>query len=91
MEKQDASILASVPTEHQVPDSSNLETPSKALEEARDPKEVESDHPVEEEYDYVTGFKLLAVTGCVTVVAFLIMLDQSIIATVGYALKPATP
>lgn len=45
---------------------------------------IDSDPPVEDDYEYVTGFKLATVIGCVTLVAFLILLDQSIIATVRY-------
>jgi len=46
---------------------------------------VKPDHPVEDDYEYVTGFKLATIIGCVTLVAFLILLDQSIIATVRHA------
>jgi len=46
---------------------------------------VKPDHPVEDDYKYVTGFKLATIIGCVTLVAFLILLDQSIIATVRHA------
>ena len=48
----------------------------------RTPEELNSSEPVEEDYQYVTGIKLGTVIGCVTLVAFLILLDQSIIATV---------
>ncbi|KAL8830948.1 MAG: hypothetical protein Q9191_001156 [Dirinaria sp. TL-2023a] len=54
---------------------------------AESPKETPTPQPVnvtdtaEEEYEYVTGFALVTVIACVTLVAFLMMLDQSIIAT----------
>jgi len=49
---------------------------------------VKSNHPVEDDYEYVTGFKLATIIACITLVAFLLMLDQSIIATVRHATLP---
>ena len=78
-----------------VPSSTNPPEPTKTSnspmaedspglsEKASSTQDAESSPAVEEEaYQYVTGFKLFTVMICITLVAFLIMLDQSIIATV---------
>lgn len=80
MEKADAQT----PNEGQSSIPTNVMLESDAATEDRLPEDVKLSNPVEEEYQYVTGFKLITVIGCVTLVAFLIMLDQSIIATVGH-------
>lgn len=43
-----------------------------------------------ENHDYVTGFKLLAVMGSVTLTAFLMLLDGSIIGTVSWHTETPT-
>jgi len=45
-------------------------------------KDSEPETAAREEQDYITGFKLVLVLVSVTLVAFLMMLDMSIIATV---------
>ena len=45
------------------------------------PEKIEG--PQEEEWEYVTGYKLFAVIGVVTLACFIMLLDTSIIATVG--------
>jgi len=52
-------------------------------------RSVKSSPPVEDDYQYVTGFKLATITASITLVAFLIMLDQSIIATVRHTPHPS--
>ena len=51
---------------------------------------TKSEEPVVAEFDYVTGFKLFAVIGVVTLACFLLLLDTSIIATVGPAQRPGS-
>ena len=62
--------------------------PPDTTKEAQIPGSVNPTQEVEEDYQYITGIKLATVIACITLVAFLIMLDQSIIATVGYTLQP---
>ena len=85
MEEKATPTTAPVPLEVNVPNIANAE----ALE---DVKESEADKDgsnglVEKTPEYITGLKLALVLGCVTFVAFLILLDQSIIATVGNQTK----
>lgn len=47
-----------------------------------DPTDQPTEEKVHENEEYITGTKLLAVTGSVTLVAFLLMMDQSILGTV---------
>ena len=84
MEKQNTPTSSASPTEHKV------DTPPEPSKEDPSPQPVNATNTTEEEYHYVTGLKLFTVIACVTLVAFLIMLDQSIIATVRYASLPRT-
>ena len=79
MERQDAEAVEKA--ENTLPSNPAIE--SDAATVAQLAEEVKSDAIVEEDYQYITGIKLITVIGCVTLVAFLLMLDQSIIATVG--------
>jgi hypothetical protein len=72
--------------------SSNTDN-SKAVEETQIPQQlsdasIETASAGEDDYEYVTGFKLAIVTISVTLVAFLIMLDTSIISTVRLTYLP---
>jgi hypothetical protein len=46
--------------------------------------------PIDEEHEYVTGYKLFVVIGASTVAGFLMLLDTSIVATVGLEYSPNT-
>lgn len=50
--------------------------------EARQPSSQERSIPATDEWEYVTGFKLYLVVAAVAIVAFLMLLDVSIVATV---------
>jgi hypothetical protein len=47
-----------------------------------EPQLEKSDTAATEEWEYVTGFKLFAVVGVVTLACFILLLDTAIIATV---------
>lgn len=79
MEKQDAKVVEKA--ENMLPSNPAIESDAAGV--AQLAEEVKSDAVVEEDYQYITGIKLITVIGCVILVAFLLMLDQSIIATVG--------
>ena len=80
MEKQDT------PNPSDSPTNVLSEKPLDPSKEGPSSENTDSNDTTEEDYDYVTGLKLFTVISCLTLVAFLIMLDQSIIATVRYAL-----
>ncbi|KAG6986530.1 hypothetical protein G7Y79_00078g099840, partial [Physcia stellaris] len=77
MEKQDAKAVEKA--ENTLPSNPAIESDAAGV--AQLAEEVKSDAVVEEDYQYITGIKLITVIGCVILVAFLLMLDQSIIAT----------
>ena len=84
MEKED------IPTSSSSPTNGLAEIPHDPSKEGHSIENTTSDHPTEDDYDYITGLKLFTVIACLTLVAFLIMLDQSIIATVRCALLLVT-
>ena len=57
-------------------------SPSDTTEEAQISESGNSSQEVDEDYHYITGIKLVTLIACITVIIFLIMLDQFIIATV---------
>jgi len=66
----------------ELPPSQNFDS---TLETQRAGKETSLDHspaPIDEKYEYVTGYKLFVVIGASTVAGFLMLLDTSIVATV---------
>ena len=63
-------------------------SPLDTTKEAQISGNVNPSQEFEEDYQYITGIKLAIVIACITLVAFLIMLDQSIIATVSHTLQP---
>lgn len=70
-----------------VPESATADISTQLKDSSHEP-EIQSqvakpvaEGPAENE-EYVTGFKLLAITGSVTLVVFLLLLDQSILSTV---------
>lgn len=79
MEKLGSEVVEKA--ENKLPSNPAIETDGVTV--AQLAEVVKSDVVVEEDYQYITGIKLITVIGCVTLVAFLLMLDQSIIATVG--------
>ncbi|KAL8832019.1 MAG: hypothetical protein Q9170_005052 [Blastenia crenularia] len=76
MEKESRS---SEESHHPIP--SNIVSDGDTAVEGRVPEKIKTSDSAEENNQYVTGFKLATVIGCVTLVAFLILLDQSIIST----------
>lgn len=78
------------PTAGPVPVEANglpLAKVKSAPEEKQETPQTDQDEPTgqdEETPEYVTGFKLIIIIACITLVVFLLMLDQSIIATVGF-------
>lgn len=80
MEKPEAPVMA--PTDHLAPDSdtekraSQLSTSTGLTEKPTPPTQ-----PANDDYEYITGLKLTMAIGSVTLVAFLMLLDTSIIAT----------
>lgn len=84
MEKDGA--LASAPSTAKTSDAIAVKTNTAAGPDGEEQTggSVKSSLPVEEDFQYVTGLKLFTVIACITLVAFLLMLDQSIIATVCY-------
>ena len=78
---------------HSKSDAASIRRDSLPLEEekeqestspvAEEPNEKpQQSSPLQDQYEYVTGFKLVIVIVAITLVAFLMMLDMSIIVTV---------
>lgn len=84
MEKQDASDVHS--DAHSIADAPDLkrENPTDQISnlDKHSIEDVKTGEANEEEWQYVTGFKLGVVIVSVTLVAFVMMLDMSIVSTV---------
>jgi hypothetical protein len=65
--------------------SNDVESNDTTLLELNSEKSVKAVKAVDDDYEYIIGFKLILVTSAVTMVAFLITLDASIVVTVSLA------
>lgn len=65
----------------EVKDEKSQETTTASIESSLD-NAKKSEDPKEEEWEYITGFKLFAVTFMITLACFILLLDTSIVATV---------
>ena len=82
MEKSDSSESCLPHAEKHDSHPPKAEPASESNGDAPTAGNVGLDKSVEDDYEYITGLKLATVIGCVSLVAFLILLDQSIISTV---------
>lgn len=65
----------------EIKDEKSQETTTASIESSLD-NVNKSEESKEEEWEYITGFKLFAVTFVITLACFILLLDTSIVATV---------
>lgn len=65
----------------EVKDEKSRETTTASIESSLDTIN-KPEGPKEEEWEYITGFRLMAVTFVITLACFVLLLDTSIVATV---------
>ena len=63
-------------------------TPETQLNGNKISSDDSAETPIDEEHEYVTGYKLFAVIGACTMAGFLMFLDSSIVATVSPEYSP---
>ena len=82
MKKHDTTIALVASKETHISNSTKIESVFESTIENRSTKNVKSKKSIEKDYEYVIEIKLITIIACITLMTFLIMLDQFIIVTI---------